>query len=266
MMSMAINSRWYRYLPWALLLAYAALALILHEERIMNTDCSLQFFSSVNKHGFFFQESRYGVLPTQVPLVLGILLGLPMKWLVIIYSMTFPLVYGAILLIEQRVLRSTEAALATIASLIIGQASTFLHCTTETHLLLAASGMLYATWQALGHSSGDPLRRSAPFLVVLWCMTIHPNALFTVGFVCALAWINKLMPLRSCLVAIGTALTYTAAAMLLADKGTYDANQYESLRWAFSRFDQIASFNSVWFLKEWAKGQYIVPLIMAAAV
>jgi hypothetical protein len=164
MMSMAINSRWYRYLPWALLLAYAALALILHEERIMNTDCSLQFFSSVNKHGFFFQESRYGVLPTQVPLVLGILLGLPMKWLVIIYSMTFPLVYGAILLIEQRVLRSTEAALATIASLIIGQASTFLHCTTETHLLLAASGMLYATWQALGQCAipGGPLVHDHP--------------------------------------------------------------------------------------------------------
>jgi len=146
------------YLPAALVLVHACLALMFAQERIMNTDCSLQFFSSVNERTFFFQESRYGMFPTQVPLVLGIHLQLPMQWLVVIYSLSFPLVYGVIVWLNQRVLHSLEAALATAASLLIGWATTFFHCTTETCLLLAASALLYGTYQAFGRGTGTLLQ------------------------------------------------------------------------------------------------------------
>lgn len=232
----------------------------------MNTDCSLQFFSSVNDGAFFFQESRYGVFPTQVPLVLGIHLQLPMKWLVAIYSLSFPLVYGIILWVVQYRLRSMAAALALTATLLIGWASTFFHCTTETHLLLAASALLYATYEAFGRDTGHLVRRAVPFVVVVWCLTIHPNALFTVGFVTGLAWINGLVTLRSGLVSLGIAAAYTLAAMGMAEKGSYDANQYDTLLGGLDRITHIGDLAAVWFLKEWIGGQYLAPAAMAVAV
>ena len=75
-----------------------------------------------------------------------------------IYSLSFPLVYGVIVWLNQRVLHSLEAALATAASLLIGWATTFFHCTTETCLLLAASALLYGTYQAFGRGTGTLLQ------------------------------------------------------------------------------------------------------------
>ena len=236
------------------------------QERIMNTDCSLQFFSSVNKRTFFFQESRYGMFPTQVPLVLGIHLQLPMKWLVVIYSLSFPFVYGIIVWLNQRVLRCLEAALATAASLLIGWATTFFHCTTETHLLLAASALLYGTYQAFARGTGTLLQRTIAFVVVLWCLSIHPNALFTVGFITGLAWINGLITLRSALVSVGIAAAYTAAAMGMAEKGSYDANQYQTFLTGLGRITQLDELGAVWFLKEWIRGQYLAPLMIWAVL
>lgn len=249
-----------------LLLAHACLALVFAQERIMNTDCSLQFFSSVNESTFFFQESRYGVFPTQVPLILGIHLHLPMHWLVSIYSLSFPLLYGIMLWVIQSRLRSMAASLALATTLIIGWASTFFHCTTETHLLLAASALLYATYEAFGNEVKYPVRRAAPLMVVLWCLTIHPNALFTVGFVTGLAWINGLVTLRSGLASLGIASAYTLAAMGMAEKGSYDANQYQTLLNGLDRITHLEDLGAVWFLKEWIGGQYLIPAIMAGAV
>jgi hypothetical protein len=259
--------KWYfRYLPMAVILVHAYMAWAFAEERIMNTDCSLQFFSSLNDRSFFFQESRYGVFPTQIPLVLGIHLQLPMKWLVVIYSLSFPLLYGTIVWIAQVVLRSMEAALATAATVFTGWAATFFHCTTETHLLLAASALLYGTYQAFGREAHGPKRWGVPLLVALWCLTIHPNALFTVGFVTGLAWINGLVSFRAALPPLALATTYTLAAMGLAEKGSYDANQYETLMNGLDHIRHIADLGAVWFLKEWVGGQYLVPLVMWAMV
>lgn len=242
------------------------MALVFANERIMNTDCSLQFFSSVNDRTFFFQESRYGVFPTQVPLILGVHMQLPMQWLVVIYSLSFPLVYGIMLWVVQHTLRSMTAALALAATLIIGWSSTFFHCTTETHLLLAASALLYATYEAFGQEAKHPARRAAPYLVVIWCLSIHPNALFTVGFVTGLAWINGRVTLRSGLISLAIAAAYTLAAMGMAERGSYDANQYQTLLNGLGRIAHIGDLGAVWFLKEWIGGQYLVPAIMAGVV
>lgn len=256
----------FRYLPWAILLTHAWLALTFAQERILNTDCSYQLFSSVNDRSFFFQESRYGMLPTQIPVVLGILLQWPMKWLVIIYSVSFPLVYGLIIWLNQRVLHAPEAALAKAATLMLGWGSTFFHCTTETHLLLAASVLLYGTYQAFGRDTSSLVHQAVPLMVSLWCLSIHPNALFTVGFVAVLAWLRGLASARTLLPAVGLVVAYTLAAMLMAEKGSYDADKYQTLLGGLGRIPHITDLAAVWFLKEWVGGQYLVPLIMAGVV
>lgn len=265
-MSRTLNRPAFRYLPLVLWLVHACLAIVFAKDRIMNTDCSLQFFSSVNDRSFFFQESRYGMLPTQVPLVLGILLQLPIKWLVVIYSLSFPLIYGLIIWINQHVFGSLEAALAAAATLLIGWGSTFFHCTTETHLLLAASALLYGSYQALG-AHGETLPwRLLPFAIALWCLSIHPNALFTIGFVTGLAWLNGSIKLGTGLIPLGLAAVYTLAAMLMAKEGSYDANQYDTLLGGLDRIAHIQDLAAVWFLLEWIGGQYLGAVIMAALV
>lgn len=249
-----------------LLLVYGTLAFVFSEERMLNTDCSYQLFSSVNDKGFFFQEGRVGVWPTQLLLVLGIHLGLPMKMLVVAYSMSFPLLYGAIALVNLRVFRCPEAALTTMAALIIGSASTFFHATTETHQLLAASSLLYGAWHAYGNRRTPTWTGILPFIIIGWCMTIHPNALFTVFFVTGLALLYKLLPWRSGFLAVFLALAYTGISMLAKDEGSYDSAQYAHLAGSLGQLADLDGLASMWFLKEWLSGQYHGVLLLGSLV
>lgn len=95
---------------------------------------------------------------------------------------------------------------------------------------------------------------------MLWCLSIHPNAPFTVGFVTGLAWINGLVTLRSALVSVGIAAAYTAAAMGMAEKGSYDANQYRTFLTGLGRITQLDELGAVWFLKDGSAGNISHPL------
>ena len=81
-------------LVWWLFAVYAVLSVLFAHERILNTDCSYQLFHSVNDRNFFFQEARYGVFVTQIPMLIGVLCSAPMEALVQLYSGGFVLVYG----------------------------------------------------------------------------------------------------------------------------------------------------------------------------
>ena len=113
-------------------------------ERMLNTDCSYQLFNCINNETFFFQEYRYGVVLTQIPLLLGVFMKLPMLVLIMIYSLTFPIIYLIIALVCDKIFGCKSAALCCIISLISGVAFSFFHSTTETHLLIVLSCLLYA--------------------------------------------------------------------------------------------------------------------------
>lgn len=227
---------------------HVVLALLFAHERILNTDCSYQLFHSINDRGFFFQESRFGVFLTQIPVVLAIRLELPMFVLITVYSVTFPLVYLSLAIMADRVFRSTASALAIFLALTLGAATTFFHCTTETHLLIALSGLLLASFQAHSPKTGVGRGHALFLLIVLWALFTHPNALFTIGFVTAFAFLGGKLARWEALSVIGVAGLFTAGGVLLAEQGSYDAKQYDRLFASISDASKIFELYPVRYL------------------
>ena len=65
---------------------YFLLCLNFSFERSFNTDCSYQLFNIINKKSFFFQEYRYGVFLTQIPLIIAVFFKLPIILLILSYN------------------------------------------------------------------------------------------------------------------------------------------------------------------------------------
>ncbi|MCX6232493.1 MAG: hypothetical protein NTZ33_13230 [Bacteroidetes bacterium] len=195
---------------------------------MLNTDCSLQLFNIINSKYFFFQENRFGVWFTQIPLLTAVFLNIPLKFLIYIYSLSFPLFYLLIILINDKVFKSKEAALATILSLIFGVAFTFFHSVTETHQLLALSCLLYGLIQAKERFTAYRFYIFF-YLLVIWCMFVHPNAIFTVFFIIGLSFLQKKINKFELISALLISFLFIIIKLFLTSKNSYDARQYDAL-------------------------------------
>jgi hypothetical protein len=241
---------------------YVSFCLFFSYERSLNTDCSYQLFNIINKKSFFFQEYRYGVFLTQIPLIIGIFLKLPIILLLNIYTLSFPILYAIICWICYRFFKSKEAALAIALSMITGVGATYFHFITETHLLIVISCLTYAILQ-----NNITYRKLwyFPFLLfssIAWAFITHPNALFTIVFVVGLIFVQKRISFYKSfiiLIFIGVLMFFK---IILTPKGSYDSNQYTELLLFNEKISHLFSFYSFTFIKARLSHLYLPVLIM----
>ncbi|NVN94283.1 MAG: hypothetical protein HXX18_03260 [Bacteroidetes bacterium] len=213
---------------YILITIYLIQTIVFTYERMLNTDCSLQLFNIVNSKNFFFQENRFGVWLSQIPLLTAVYFKIPLKFLIYIYSVSFPLFYLLTIWINDRIFKSKEAALATILSLILGVAFTFFHSITETHQLLAVSCLLFGLLQAKEKLSSYWFHIMF-YLLVVWCMFIHPNAIFTVFFVVGISFLQRKINNFETILALFISFLFIIIKLYLTSKNSYDARQYDAL-------------------------------------
>lgn len=251
---------------WAFLV-YMALAWWFAEERIFNTDCSYQLFHSVNNGNFFFQEARYGMFITQVPMLIGVHLGLPMKAVTVLYSLGLAGTYAFCCWLAHTVLRSPASALAICMALMIGVGDSFYHATTETHLLLALSGLLHA---ALNRSWETDVAmwksRTVVAIITVWCLFTHPNALFTIGFVVVLVLVQRKVQWSLALLPIGLCGLYFLIRFLTLQAGSYDARQYGTLAHFMDNLPRFLELYPIWFISENILGFYLPVAVLCLSV
>ena len=214
---------------YVLIAVYFFLCIYYAFERMLNMDSSLQLFQMINNKDFFFQENRFGVWLTQLPLLFAVYLHAPIKFLLYIYSISFPLEYLLIIWINHRIFKSREAALATILSLIFGVAFTFYHSITETHQLLALSCLLYGLLQSKERFIKSYIFYITLILLLFWCLFTHPNAVFTIFFVAGLAFLQKKINRFDIILSIFLSAVFIVIKILLTHKGSYDSRQYDQL-------------------------------------
>lgn len=246
-------------------LVYVLLALILAQERLLNSDCSYQLFRSVNDRTFFFQEARYGMFITQIPMLAGVLLGLPMKALIVLYSLGLAGTYGIIIILARELFRSEHAALAIMLSLVMGVGDSFCHSTTETHLLLALSGLLYASLLWLGSSARSIGRYAVVALITLWALFTHPNALFTIGFVTALAVTTRKVRLVEGAGVLALCALFFLIRLLLLPSDSYDGRQFEALGGSASTLPHFWKLFPIWFIEQYLVNEY-APVVVVIAL
>jgi hypothetical protein len=241
---------------------YISLSIHFNYERILNTDCSYQLFNIINNKTFFFQEYRYGVFLSQIPLIIAIFCKFPITVLVFIYSFSFPVLYIIIGWICWGYFKSKEATLSIALSMITGVGATFFHFITETHLLIVISCLIYAilqnniTYRHVWHQT------FLLFLFITWAFITHPNALFTIGFVVGLSFIQKKISFLKSLIIMFFFGALMFLKIILTPQGSYDSNQYNELLLFGDKISHLFSSYSFEFIKSRLSQLYFTVIIM----
>ncbi len=246
---------------WALLV-YLLLAALFSQERLLNSDCSLQLFRSINDGSFFFQEGRYGMFITQIPMLVGVWLHLPMKAVICLYSLGLAGTYGACVLVAQRVFKSPAAALAIMLSLVVGVGDSFFHATTETHLLLAMSGLLFASIEWMAGCAGRARAYPVVGVITFWCLFTHPNALFTVGFVVLLAISSKYLRWWEGAGVLALCGIYFGLRLFFLPADSYDGQQFHSLLGSTGYLTGFWHLFPIWFIRRYLENEYAAVVVV----
>ncbi|TVR79834.1 MAG: hypothetical protein EA409_08890 [Saprospirales bacterium] len=104
----AINERLVFYGGFVILFTLAAWFFV---ERTAFVDISFHLFQLIHD-GIAIQNNRFVAILTQIFPIAGIHLGLPLKSLMLIYSLAFPIVYFVVFLILYEILKMRELAIA----------------------------------------------------------------------------------------------------------------------------------------------------------
>jgi hypothetical protein len=159
----------------------AVLSVYYGAERILNVDSSFSFFQLVNFNQFWYPENRIGVFLTQIPLLLGAKLNLPLSILLPLFSVTFIVLYFVVFLVCKKYLNNFTAAFTIIMVLLSGVQASFYHPVTETHQALVYSALLFA-WIRLPDKN-LLYHNLVALLIVGLCLLTHPISIFSVLFV-----------------------------------------------------------------------------------
>jgi hypothetical protein len=261
-----LNQLSLKYLLVFIGIIYVSLCMFFTYERSLNTDCSYQLFNIVNKKSFFFQEYRFGVFITQIPLIIAVFFKLPIILLINFYSLSFPILYAIICWICFRFFKSNEAALAIALSMITGVGATFFHFITETHLLIVISCLTYAILQNKITYRHAWYQTFFLFIAISWAFITHPNALFTIVFVVVLSFIQKKQTVRKTIIILFFIGILMALKIWLTPKGSYDSNLYNELLLFKDKIGNIQSLNSVQFILARFRQLYVPVLIMLIVI
>ncbi len=125
------------------------LSFYFYRERILVSDSVFQFFKILNFEKFNIESSRYGVVISQIPLLITIKLNLTenVKILAVVYSLSFILLYFSLYVLLDRGFKDTSLSIALLSVLIIGISRSFYHTVTETHQSLMYVVTLYAVYK-----------------------------------------------------------------------------------------------------------------------
>ena len=183
-MNSAASTRKYLILGHLCFLALLILAAKYANVRVLLTDSAYQVFYDINHQGMLINDSRYSMVLTQILPWIAIHLHLPLKLVIISYSVSFILVGYVCWLITAYLMRQRQAAtLMLFVLLAIG--GTFLHCISESFQLMFYVPMLYA-WMCQGETLKNFTYYTVLAILVALAFFIYPMSvfyiLFAVGF------------------------------------------------------------------------------------
>jgi len=230
-----------------LILLFAAV--YFYKERIFFADSAFQFFKIINFEKINVEANRYGAILPELPVLLAMKLGIGLKLLTIIYSVSFIALYYLVFLLCIRLLKNTAAALSIVFILVICISQSFFHTVTETHQSLVFSVLLFAILQYSSFRYSSVQILIALFVIILSFFT-HPVALYILVFVIGYNAIDK-NQLKSVTPYILLSLTIglAVAKVILTDQNSYEGKFFSQLFKSSSMiFDLPHAYSTNFFL------------------
>ncbi len=177
------------------LLITAILAIVFYKERVLFVDPGQQLFEMINGNSYKVFVHRYSMVINQTIPLIAIKLGLPLKYVVMSYSLSFVIIFYLSFLIAVYGFKNVPAGLSiALAPIFVRMA--FGHSISEAWLGVAYSAVFYAILNYY-----DTWRKKGILFITLFYLLIviivginyfiHPVTLFTVGFAIGFTYFNK---------------------------------------------------------------------------
>jgi len=204
-------------------------AVYFYKERIIFADSAFQFFKIINFGKINVEAFRYGAILPELPVLLAMKLGIGLKLLIIIYSISFIALYYVVFLLSIKIFKNTSAALSIVVILILCIRQSFFHPVTETHQSLVFSVLLFAILQYSSFRY-TLVQILLAFFVILLSFFAHPVALYTLIFIIGYSAIDQKQlksakPYILLFLVFGLAL----AKVLLTDENSYEGKFFSEL-------------------------------------
>lgn len=226
------------------------LSFLFFKERILFSDTAFQFFKIVNFEKINIEASRYGAILPELPVLFAIKLGVNLKWLIIIYSGSFVLLYYLVFNCCVYLFKNVPAGLAVIVILTVCVSQSFFHPVTETHQSLVFSILLYAILQYPGFRYPVIQYLLATAIIVLAFFT-HPMAIYPLVFIIGYVAIEK-RQLRSVAPYILILIVGVLALgkVMLTNENSYEGNFFsELLKSPSAILDLPHAYSTKFFIK-----------------
>jgi hypothetical protein len=263
----------YRITGHLFFLILLVLAGIFYKERILYADSAFYIFKIINFSKFNVEAGRVGALLTQVLPLSAVKLGLPLKSVILSYSLSFPLIYFLVYLISVYLIRNDAGGLVIILVLVLGIRHSFYHTVTETHQGLVYAVLLFAWLDFPINLQKGPVRElihiSVSILIIMLCYFVHPVTIFPVLFIIGYRIIDKndWRNYRLYALIIFTLLLYSLK-FLTTEEQSYEGQIFESFSNITERMGEFFNLYSLKFFMKRLGGMYlftgIIALIMAA--
>lgn len=183
------------YLYHFIFLILSLFAIFFYQERVCYTDPGLQLFEMINKEGFKVFVHRYSMIINQIFPLIAIKLGLGLKYVMIIYSLSYVFVYYICFLLSYYVFKNNTAA-ATISLSVLVVRLAFGHSISEGWLAFCYSALFYAMIEYVVQNPTAKVLKNLVYLIFLIIIIIvnyfiHPISLFTLGFALVFSFLKN---------------------------------------------------------------------------
>lgn len=218
-----------------------------YKERVLYADSAFQLFKTINFEKINIEAYRYGAILPQLPVLLAMKLGVSLKLLIIIFSVSFIALYYLIFLLCTKLLKNTAAGLSIIFTFIMCINESFFYPVTETQQCLVFSILLFAILQypSFRYSWLQILLAS---IVIVIAFLAHPVALYPITFIIGYSAIGKkqlrsIMPYILLMLVIGLSM----AKVMLTEENSYEGKFFSELLKSPSILFNLPNFYSTHF-------------------
>jgi len=228
-------------------------------ERVIYLDSAAQLFEMINAQSFKIYVGRYTMYIQQFLPVMAIKVGLPLKIVLLSYSLSFYIItYLVFLYIRYRV-KSTKGVVLLLLST-IGVSHTFFHSISETYQLLIFGSLFYVTINQKINSFFYLLINSILIVIMYY---IHPVSVFFIAFVIGFKFLDKLnFKDYKIYILFLFFIALASLKLLFPDESSHDAKFLNELKYFDELFDNLLNLASTqYFIKNFFT-VYIIPTIL----
>lgn len=219
-------------------------SIVFYQHRILNYDTSYQLTKIINNEFFNVEAARFSTIITQIIPLIGIYLGLGLQWILILFSVSFVLVYYLVYLIVVYRLKKVELGILIPIVLIWNVKDNFFYTVTETHQALVYAVLLHA-WLNKDFKMKIYKDYLISFFIISLCFFSHPVSFFLMFFSILYTLIDKKDGLKAPYLILILFIFTISFLRFLIGKLYPNINPYETS--LFNNVDQVTSVLKTFF-------------------